>query len=181
MEKAILILTGTPSGKSRFDSIITQKCWRWNVSAKNWLAEIAKSKLYWSAEDRDENYHKTLANFYEFVNREFDFESHYIREAINRFRAFDADKMTKVDDQNQETVFVKFLCVLHGITKELTSKLEQDEGAMQIHVTSRALNTNIYHHDYVLYEDDADFEQQVEKVIDILTNTTKKEKVNAAE
>jgi hypothetical protein len=175
MEKAIVILTGTPSGKVKFDKIITQECWRWNVSAKNWLAEVATTKLYWKGAEegeRNEEYHKTLANFYAFVNQYFGYETHYVREAIERFRADDVEQRS-----NQGKVFSKFLLVLHGISKELTQKLKEEEGAIQIHITSRSLNTNVEHHDLVYYEDDAEFEEQVRHIVNVLTNTKEKESV----
>ena len=179
MDKAIIILSGTPSAKVSFDRIITQECWRWNVNSKNWLAQVAKEKLYWSAEDRDEQYHKTLAAFYTFVNQHFGFETHYIREAIERFRAFDAEQMIiHVEEQNQNKTFTKFLLVLHGVSRELTQKLKDEEGAIQIHITSRALNTNVEHHDLVYYEDDVNFEEQVKTIVNVLT-TNMKEKEKA--
>ena len=66
--------------------------------------------------------------------------------------------------------------VIHGISKELTEQLEGEEGAIQIHVTSRSLNTNIVRHDMVLYEDDKDFAEQVSNLVNVLTDTKQKEK-----
>src|SRR5689334_10048428 len=172
MQKAILILTGTPPAKNSLATIVKKTCWCWNASAKNRLAEIAKENFYWTVDARDETYHKTLAALYSMVNQTFDFERQYLLQLVERFNAFDKDKM--VDAAGNE--FTKFLLIVHGISREMTKELEEYEGAMQVHVTSRSLNTNILEHDLVIYEDDPTFEQDVNKIIEQLTNS-KKEKI----
>lgn len=169
MDKAIIVITGTPSGKGQFEKIAKQNVWLWNVNPKNWLGEVARRHLYWSGEERNEEYHRKIARLYSLVNEEFGFEGHYIAQLLERFRDFDKEVMRGTGEDGQEREFTKFLLVIHGISKELTKRLEEEEGALQVHVTSRTLNTNVELHDYVLYEDDADFEERVLKLIKVLT------------
>lgn len=179
MEKAIIVLTGTPSSKGLFDKIITQTSYRWNINPKNHLAEVARSKLYWSGTaERGEEYHRKLAALTEFVNREFNFETLYVQQLIERFKTFDAEEMV-LKNENATKVFTKFLLVIHGISKDLTKKLASEEGAVQVHVTSRKLNTVVYNsdmteqskprHDLVFYDDDKTFETDIQNLINTLT------------
>lgn len=171
MNKAIIILTGIPEGKNKWDDIVKKTSWVWGVNPKNALARIAKNNLFWDGE-RTEQYSKFLSEFLSLVNLNFQFEEVYTRKTIEKFLKDEDEYKIDVD----QTKFNNFLLVIHGTSKTLSTKLKDEFGAFQIHVTSRILNSNVEpHHDFILYEDDENFESEVERILSGLTQDTKKE------
>jgi hypothetical protein len=163
MQKAILLLTGSPSSKNEFDRIAKETCWVWAVNPNNRLSDISKS-LFWDGE-RTEEFQKFLHKFRTLVNEHLEFEEKYIKSMIEKFLA-DEDSVKVSPDSK---TFSKFLLVIHGLSNSLYQVLKDEYGAFQIHVSSRSLNTNIESHDLCLYEDDDDFEQKVNGLIDSLS------------
>ena len=163
MKKAIFLLSGTPSGKSRFDEIAKQKAWCWNINFNNFLGALSKN-FYWQGE-RDEHYYQFIAHLRDLVNREWGAEEKYLREKIQKFNADDSEQKVMGDAQ-----FDTFILIVHGVSKNLVSCLEEDYGVFKVHISQRKLNSNIEKHDYILYEDDPDFEEQVQRLVRVLTN-----------
>jgi len=165
MKKAILVLSGDPTGKNKFNEIIKETCWVWSVNSKNHLGRIAKNELFFEGE-RDEKYNKFISDFFKLVNDNFNFEEKYIKELLENKFLQDNDEY-KTDTEGKK--FDRFLFIIHGLSsKELLQELESEYAAMQIHISSRELNSNVESHDKVLYHDDEDFRAQVENLIEIL-------------
>ena len=66
-------------------------------------------------------------------------------------------------------VFDKFILILHGLSKELVDKLKEEQGIFQLHITNSNVQTTPKDHDFILFEDKDTFEEDVERVIRILT------------
>ncbi len=167
MNKAIVVLTGTPEGKSKFDAVAKKSCWLWNSNPKNYLTKIAKDKFYWDGE-KNEKYFQFIAEQFQLVNKYFGFEEIYIGDLIEKFTQNENEQMSLKSDNGEEQVFNNFLLVIHGLSKELTTKLKEDQGVFQLHISNRKLNTNIENHDYCLYDDDENFDEEVNRFINIL-------------
>lgn len=163
MNKAIIVLTGSTTGREKFNEIAKRTCWLWQVNPKNYLANTARG-LYWNG-DRDNNFYKFISNLLDLSNSAFDFEENYIAEKIEKFRQ-DADEYKR---NNDNVEFLKFLLVIDGISNQLTKKLEEEEGAFQLHIAQSPV-TNLNKHDYVLFETSDTFCEDVERVINVLTN-----------
>ena len=166
MRKSILVLSGNPTGKNKFNEIIKETCWVWAVNSKNHLGRVAKNELF-SDGERDEKYNKFISDFFRLVNDNFNFEERYIRDLLENKFLPDNDEYKTFEGKT----FENFLFVIHGLSsKELLQTLEEEFGVMQVHISSRELNSNVEAHDKVLYYDDEDFVQQVENLIRILVN-----------
>jgi hypothetical protein len=163
MKKAIIIASGTPEGKNKFDEIVKKSSWSWNVNFKNYLGSLSKN-FYWSGE-RDETYYKFIVELSDLTNRYFSSEEKYLREKIEKFNSDDSEQKIGEDGK----VFTKFILIIHGVSRDLVDMLESDYGLFQLHISRRDLNTNTESHDYVLYEDDENFEEEVERVLNVLT------------
>lgn len=161
MKKAIILLSGTPSGKSKFIEIAKKESWIWNINSRDFLGTKAPS-FYWDGE-RNENYYKFLGEYLKLVNKYFDFEEKYLREKFDKFSSDDSEFKSSGDKQ-----FDKFVLIAHGVSKELVSTLESDYGVFKIHVSRKDLNSNI-EPDLVLYEDDENFEAETIRFIETLT------------
>ncbi len=164
MKKAILILSGTPSGKNEFDKIAKETCWIWHTNSRNHLGKVSKKDFFWNGE-RDEDYEKYLSEIFPVLNKYFNFEEKYFRDLLDNKFLPDNDEV-KTDQEGKE--FQNFLFVIHGLSKALVPVFEEEYGAFQIHISSRNLNSNVENHDKVLYEDDVDFKEQVEDLINTL-------------
>lgn len=168
MNKAIIILTGSSTGRAKFNEIAKRTCWLWSINPKNYLTNTAKN-LYWNG-DRDNNFYGFISGLLESSNSAFNFEENYIAEKLEKFHQ-DADDYKR--NENNIT-FSKFLLVIEGVSNKLIKKLEDEEGAFQLHI-AQSQNTNIEKHDYTVFETSNTFCEDVERVINVLTN--EKEKV----
>ena len=98
------------------------------------------------------------------IRKYFYFEARYLKDQIEKFLSEDSESKT-----DKVKKFNTFLLIVHGVSKELVSELESEYGVFQVHISQRNLNTNIELYDTVLYEDDDNFENEVNRVIRILT------------
>jgi hypothetical protein len=144
MNNAIVVLSGTPRARLRFNKVARKSCFIKNVNAGN---RFSKNGL----ESEEIN---ALGSIEDFLQN----DSEEIMVSVG----------------GSVKTFSRALLVLHWINHELTEKLKETSGIIQLHVTSRNLPTNIEYHDFVLYEDDPNFESEVQRAIDILTNTKSK-------
>lgn len=168
MNKAIILLSGTPSGKSKFIETAKNSSWLWNINPRDFLGAKSNS-FYWDGERTDE-YYKFSNELLKLVNKYFEFEEKYLKEKIEKFQSDYSETKT-----NKEKVFNKFLLIAHGISKDIVPMLKNEYGVFEIHVTRHDLNTNVELHELILYEDDANFESEVERYINVLTNSKGKE------
>lgn len=176
MNKTIVLLSGVPSAKTRFSEIVNEIAWSWNCNSKNFLADLAKS-LGWDGETRDDKFYKFISEFLSLANKSFDFERKYLEQKI---RAFQEDESETKTDKLSGKEFSKFVLILHGVSKELVSWLQEDFGVYKIYVTRYSLNSNfIPESDFIIYEDkkEADgmysenenFETEILNIINKLT------------
>ena len=163
MNKAIILLSGLPSAKTKFIEESKKSNFLWNCNFRDFLGTKANG-LYWDGE-RDENYYGFTLEFSRLVSKYFRAEEKYLKEKIEKFLADDSEEK-KIGNN----VFTNFLLIVHGVSKELVSTLESEYGVFQIHVSRRELNSSIELYDIVLYEDDENFESEVQRVISVLTN-----------
>ena len=167
MKKAIILLSGTPQGKSKFDEITKETSWVWNTNPRNYLGALSKN-FYWSGE-RNEQYYKFTEELLTLTNRYFNFEEKYLKEKIEKFNSDDSLIKILREEGQLEKKFDRFILIIHGITKDLVEMLESDYGVFKLHISRRDLNTNVKEQDYVIYEDDPNFKEEVERVLRILT------------
>lgn len=161
MEKAIILLSGTPDGKNKFIDIAKSASWLWNINARDFLGSKSSS-FYWSGE-RNEDYYKFTSEFLGLVNKYFEFEEKYLREKIERFLSDDS-----TEKRHGDKSFEKFILIVHGVSKNIVQTLMSDYGVFKVHISRRDLNSNIESHDLTLYEDDENFDEEVAKVINTL-------------
>jgi len=161
MKKAIILLSGIPEAKTKFINEVYKSNWVWNINFRDFLGAKAKG-FYWDGE-RDENYYNFTLEFLKLVNNHFQAEGKYLAEKIDKFLADDVE--TK---EHEGKIFNNHILIAHGVSKELIPVLEAEYGVFKIHVSRKDLNTNIEIHDLVLYEDDDNFETEVNRVIQTL-------------
>jgi hypothetical protein len=168
MRKAIVVIAGDSSSKTKFDQIAKTQHWVRNLSSHNFLTKIAKDKLYWDGE-KGQLYYKFISGFSSLVNECFGFERNYINEEIEKFNQHDCDKMIFKDLFGVEKGFETFVLVIHDLTKELTEELKNSEGIFDLFVTSHKTEKDDFQHDFVI-ENDSNFEEKVLRTLKILTN-----------
>lgn len=174
MNKVIIVLGGTPRGKTEFQRILMNAAWVWNINPKNKLAGLAEKELFWKGE-RTEEFYKALNALAHIANTAWGFEKNHVLEKIESFLS-DPDEQKTKDGIN---FFSKFVMVIHGITAELAKTLKEEYGAFSLYISEKSLNTQYKddadrkkiedRYDHILYEDDTQFSLNVENVIDILT------------
>lgn len=168
MNKIIVLLSGTPSGKSKFDELARQSNWTWNVNPKSRLSDESRI-LGWDGVVTDAH-HKFIAEYIALLNKYLGYEKKFIEEKISSFKSDDSQTKTA---RGSDKVLTRFMLIMHGVSKDLAEELQKEHGAFRIHITRRDFNTitrrtaegNIIpKSDFVLYEDDLDFEEQVLKI-----------------
>ncbi len=168
MNKIMILLSGTPSGKSFFEKVAKENSWVWNLNVKNNLGNLAKG-FYWDGQRNDE-YYKFISEFLDLLNKHFNYEEVHLKKKIEDFKN-DIDDV-KRDPEGKE--YSNFILIMHGVSREMAEVLKNEYGVIQIHITRRDLHTTP-EKDLPLYEDDKDFEEQVRKTIGILTKDNKQE------
>jgi len=165
MKKTIILLSGTPDGKSKFAEIAREISWTWEINPKNQIRDNARS-FYWKKNDKDDIY-KYISEQLEILNRYFDFERNFLKDKIERFLS-DEDEFKKSPEGK---VFDKFILIAHGVSKNLVPFLQDEYGVFKIHISKKEYNSNEkFDNDItVLYEDEEDFTIQVNKIIEVLT------------
>src|SRR5258706_761119 len=175
MDKTIVLLSGTPTGKTRFSELVNEIAWQWNCNSKDFLADQAKS-MGWNG-IRDDKFYKFIAELLSLANKNFGFERKYLEQKIEAFKK--DDSITKTDKISGKE-FSKFVLILHGVSKDLVASLKEDYGVYKIYVTSHALRTNVIpERDFILYDDievnngdflpNENFETEVLNIINKLT------------
>lgn len=161
MNKATILLSGLPEGKSKFIENAKKISWCWNVNPLDFLSTKSNG-FYWDGE-RNEEHYKFLREFLGIVNKYYMFELKYLKEKIEKFLSDENEQKLSGDK-----IFTNFILIAHGVSKELVSILKDEYGVYQIHISRRDLNSNIELYDLVLYEDDENFEEEVIRVVTTL-------------
>lgn len=169
MKKAIILLSSDLQSSNRFIEEAKKVSWVRNCDPKGFLGSKANG-FYWDGEKNQHHYDFTL-EFLGLVNKYFYFEARFLKDKIEKFLCEDYE--IKKDRQGKE--FDTSLLVVHDISKDLVNELESEYGVFQIHVSRRDLNANIELYDTVLYEDDENFGEEVNRVISVLTDNKQKE------
>lgn len=170
MKKAIILLSADlQSSNDRFTEEARKISWVRNCDPRGFLGSKANG-FYWDGEENQHYYDFTL-EFLGLVNKYFYFEARFLKEKIEKFLSDDYE--TKKDRNGKE--FDTSLLVIRGVSNELVNELESEYGAFRVHVSQKDLNTNIELYDTVLYEDDEDFGEEVNRVINVLTDNKQKE------
>ena len=148
MNKAIVLLSGTPSTKSKFIEIAKKSNWIWNIQLQGFLGS-RKDEFYWDGET-GEYYQSFTHEFFALIYKYFMADDSEVKIAKNK-------------------IFNRFLLVVHGVSDSLVSTLEEEYGVFKIHISNRERNDNVELCDVILYEDDDNFEDEVNRVVDVLT------------
>jgi len=174
MNKAILLLSGNPSGKTSFINTIKKSAWIWNINHKDYIAKIARNYLYYTEGERDAEYYTFIESIARVLNTQYNFQQVYVEEMIRKFLSDESEYFTDKDGKK----FDSFVLVIHGLGKDTVKFLKENYGAFHLCISARILNSNIEIYDTVLYEDDGDFEAQSIRTLNILTNNGKDKKLN---
>jgi len=162
MRKAIILLSGTPTGKNRFAEVAKQKAWLWNINYKNVLADRFSDLL--QGEDRDKTYYRFVAKILDLANKFYDAEKRYLWEKATKFSQ-DEDE-AKIDKEGNK--FEIFLLIMHGVSRELIEPLKNDFGVFEIEVEEeKSKKTELK--DLHLFEDNPEFENQALNIIEMLS------------
>lgn len=148
MNKAIVLISGTPSAKSKFIEYAKKTNWIWNIPLQSFLGS-RKNEFYWDGESR-EYYQSFTHEFFALIHKYFMADDSEVKISKGR-------------------VFNRFLLVVHGVSDSLVSTLEEEYGVFKIHISNRERKDNVELYDVILYEDDENFEDEVNRVVDVLT------------
>ena len=164
MNKAIIVLSGSPEAKNKFAEIVKRVAWVWAINAKDLIRENLKL-FYWDG-SRTEDVNKLVLEQFELFNKNFDFEKKYLSDKITKFNEDDSEFKT-----NGSNTFDKFVLISHGVSKDILPYLQEEYGVFKIHLSRKDYNSNEkFPNDVtVLYEDGDDFVVEVNKIIEILT------------
>lgn len=165
MKKTIIVLSGSPEAKNKFAEIVKDMAWVWSINAKDFLRENLRL-FYWDGSRTDE-INKLVVEQLELFNEKFDFEKRYLVEKITKFNEDDSEVKVK-----ENKTFDKFVLIAHGVSKNLLPFLQEEYGVFKIHLSKREYNSNEkFANDFtILYEDDADFNVEVNKLIEVLVS-----------
>lgn len=165
MKKTIIVLSGSPEAKNKFAEIVKDMAWVWSINAKDFLRENLRL-FYWDGSRTDE-INKLVIEQLELFNEKFDFEKRYLVDKITKFNEDDSEVKVK-----ENKTFDKFVLIAHGVSKNLLPFLQEEYGVFKIHLSKREYNSNEkFANDFtILYEDDADFNVEVNKLIEVLVS-----------
>ncbi len=155
MQKAIVLLSGSPTAKERFIELAGNTNEIVSVNAKNYLGTKAES-FYWNG-NKDESYYEFISDFSKLTNKHFDFEKKYLKEELDRFQADEG---------------LTDLLIIHGVSKDLVELLKSEYGVFKIHIELKNQEAGIGLNDLILHEDD-DFDKNVMQTIGVLTKPEK--------
>ena len=144
MKKAIVILSGAPSGKNRFTQICKQSAWVWGINPKNHTSD---------SDTLNKSEH----------------EEKYLSENIERFFADESDVKKDLSGKEYDT----FLLIAHGVSGKKTEALKNEFGVFKFHVvgTSEEITpAMIEHNDKIIVEASGDFDKEVLDIIDVITH-----------
>lgn len=156
--KLVLILSGNPTLKNKFDQVIRRdetnwRYHRWNINSLNPFYRAAEGLLKIIGKENlinSDNFTKFVNDFARLADKHFGFKSEYIHSFIQKF-------------QNHQKAQI---LVLHGIGKEFSDKLKEENGNIKtVHLVdaSEEVNPNPLY-DYTVMDGES-FEQ---KVLDLL-------------
>lgn len=167
MQKTIILLSGTPEGKTKFAEIAQQISWVWQINPKNHIRDNAKL-FYWDGTKTEETW-KYVVEQLEILNKYFDFERKFLKDKIQRFLG-DTDEYKT---SKELKVFDKFILIAHGVSKGLVPFLQEEYGVFKIHISKKEYNSNEkFSNDVVvLYEDEENFSLEVNRIIEVLTKS----------
>ena len=165
MKKTIIVLSGSPEAKNKFAEIVKDMAWVWSINAKDFLRENLRL-FYWDGSRTDE-INKLVVEQLELFNEKFDFEKRYLVDKITKFNEDDSEVKVK-----ENKTFDKFVLIAHGVSKNFLPFLQEVYGVFKIHLSKREYNSNEkFANDFtILYEDDADFNIEVNKLIEVLVS-----------
>lgn len=166
MRKSIILLSGTPAGKSEFGKIAQEISWVWQVNPKDHVRDTSKL-FYWNGVKTEKTW-KYINEQLAILNKYFDYEKNFLKDKIERFLGDDAEYKTSKDNK----VFDKFILIAHGVSKDLVPFLQEEYGVFKIHISKKEYNSNEkFDNDItVLFEDEEDFTIQVNKIIEVLAS-----------
>lgn len=148
MNKAIILISGTPDSKKKFVDLAKKEVWLWNVDLHNFLGS-KKNGFYWDG-DRSQDYNNFTIEFFAMVYKYFMLDDSEFK--LNVKRTFD-----------------KFILIVHGVSKELDTKLKDEYGVFRILITQSDETVNMSLYDLILFDDNENFELEVNRVVSTLT------------
>ena len=163
MKKTIIVQSGSPEPKNKFAEIVKDMAWVWSINAKDFLRENLRL-FYWDGSRTDE-INKLVVEQLELFNEKFDFEKNYLVDKITKFNEDDSEVKVK-----ENKTFDKFVLIAHGVSKNLLPFLQEEYGVFKIHLSKKEYNSNEkFTNDVtILYEDDENFNVEVNKLIEVL-------------
>lgn len=170
MDKAIVVISGTPNGKDEFIKIAKQTCWVWQVNPKKFISKIASKNF---GVDTENNY-EIIQNMSNLLNPT-GFERTYVMNLVQKFLQDDSE--TKCEFANDNDIatkrFDRFVLIIHGISRELIYTLKEDYGAFCVGIFDKnmegtGLSDSSY--DFILHKDDEDFSSIAMWVLNVFTH-----------
>ena len=163
MKKTIIVQSGSPEPKNKFAEIVKDMAQVWPINAKDFLRENLRL-FYWDGSRTDE-INKLVVEQLELFNEKFDFEKNYLVDKITKFNEDDSEVKVK-----ENKTFDKFVLIAHGVSKNLLPFLQEEYGVFKIHLSKKEYNSNEkFTNDVtILYEDDENFNVEVNKLIEVL-------------
>lgn len=161
MNKIVVILSGNNEGKTLLiNKLKSSGVWVWNFSAENRLSKLSY-ELSWNG-DRNKKYYDWLADLKELSTRYWDFEYLYFCKMIEKF--MNSDKAN--------------LAIIHNATDQTVEKLKDKkyDKLFTLNIFDGVPSEEDYNKfDKVLVYNSSDFDDEVEKMFDIVKENNKGE------
>ena len=153
MNKAVVLLTGTPSSKSKFvESAKTSAC-LWNVDLNNFLGSRTKGfywngELCWDVRGEGKDYEDLTYDIFELIYTYFQ------------------ENETEEDKKN--------ILLVDGASRSLSEKLVSDYGSFKIHISDKDVGEDASLYDMILCENSENFDSEINRLFNVLTKDTSK-------
>ena len=164
MNKTIVVLTGDPDAKNEFLDKVKSLAWFNNFNPKSYLGKVTEHIR--EEKERDEDYWNFLSEFLKLSNKYFDYEETSTRKKIREFLA-DNDEAKVTKDGKR---FDKFLLIIHGLSPDIRESLKEEYPVFIIRLETSKQSSSEMAQDFVLKTDLDNYDKEVERVINILTN-----------
>ena len=164
MNKTIIVLTGEPEQKNQFLDKVKDLAWINNFNPKSYLWKVTEHIR--EEKERDEEYWNFLAEFLKLANRYFDYEEVSTRKKIKEFLA-DNDEVKNTKEGKK---FDKFLLIIHGLSRNIRETLKNEYPLYVIRLATSNQPSNEMSQDFVLETDVSGYEDEVKRVIEVLTS-----------
>lgn len=168
MSRKMILLSGTPEGKEKFSHIVSRQNWVRKVSPKDYIWEMISP--FWGLKDSEEKKATFLNKQIQTLNKFVNFEEQFLEREIDGF--FSGSDVVRTTDGSK---FYNQFLLIQDFSWTIVESLKDKWGdhVWDIRISRKDLNSNVELSDFVLYEDEPEFEKNVKELLNKLMSKKK--------